>query len=406
MKITVIGVGRVGLPLCLVLDHHGHNVEAFDLRPEATDPFVTREVPFEEVGMQVLLDMHSVKPAKSVTKSDAYIITVGTPVNQHFLIDVSALENAVWPLFEAGLMEDSILILRSTIPVEYVDNLVERALVDYNMVLGVDYFLAYCPERIAEGVAIPELHKHPQLIGTKEEYDDSFFRACRVFHWVTQISMTAREAAFAKLATNTYRYMHFAIANYLQMASANHGVDFMAIRDKMQHGYPRLASLPSPGFTGGPCLRKDFSMLGTLGDLAFNSYATNEMYPHWIAKRFLKKGQKVAIIGAGFKDNSDDLRDSLVESLYVAVSNITSIDPVVCDLTLPCWEFYTFSGRNEFVNCDLEYIVNTKVDVVIFGNAHTKFAAEVADSGLLHSGVKIIDPFGYISDLYIDNSLD
>jgi UDP-N-acetyl-D-mannosaminuronic acid dehydrogenase len=402
MKVTVIGVGRVGLPMCLVLNKAGHDVFAYDNRIEALEPLVNRKATFAEAGLDYLLKSHTVKPSLTLEKSDAYIITVGTPVDQHFIPDTSAVEDIVWRLFTCGYMQDSLLILRSTIPVGFTDNIVERALVDCNMVLGMDYRIAYCPERIAEGVAVQEALSHPQIIGTESEFDQSFFVAAQLFSYVQCLSMTYKEAEFSKLATNTYRYMHFAVANYLEMASINHGVDFISLRDRMMLGYPRLSHLPKPGFVGGTCLRKDFAMLGVPGDMAYAAYMLNEQYPRWVAQRFVSRGDKVAIIGAGFKDNSDDLRDSLTDTLYREVSRLSGEEPTVCDLALEPYQLYTFTSGLTFMNSGLQDVVEQAPDVIIFGNSQSAYNQEITDSKVLYTNALLVDPFGTLDSLSLD----
>jgi len=405
MKVTVIGIGHIGLPLALTIDKNTtFQVQAFDVNEDALAQLIVRSANFMEDGIDELLQTHQVHTTTFIQKSEVYIVTVGTPVSNHFQPDTSMVSDVVWHLFEQKLMDKSLLVLRSTVPIGYTMNIAERALVDYGMVINDDYYLAYCPERIAEGVALKELESHPQLIGTDSVYDASYYAAQAVFRWVPCHSMTFKEAEFAKLATNTYRAMHFAVASYLQMAGMKHGVDFISVRDTMMEGYPRLKHLPKPGFTAGPCLRKDFAMLGRPGDLAFQSYMVNEEYPRWVAETSVWKGAKVVILGAGFKDNSDDVRDSLVETLFVEVRHITGEDPIVVDPALPYWHRYTFSNGEVFVNNDVEFLDGKQVDVVIFGNPLSQHLDTLEP--ILRRGAIFVDPSGYFADYQLNTALN
>ena len=396
MKVCVIGIGRVGLPLSLALECKGHDVVVKDTNPSAVACFETKVAPFVEDGVEDLLLGSSIRVITEYEKCDAYVITAGTPVLQHFLPDTHVIDQIVLELFESGLMKGSLLVLRSTVPVGYTIGIAEQALADYNMVLGLDYFLAYCPERIAEGFALHELSRHNQLIGTDTIYDVSFGVASQLFNWQDQTSLTFREAEFAKLATNTYRAMHFAIASYLQMQSMKHDVDFAALRPAMMKQYPRLKDLPRPGFTAGTCLRKDFAMLASPGDLAYQSYMTNEAYPRFVAEQVTYRNARVLILGVGFKDSSDDLRDSLADVLYSEVKRITGKTPAVCDLALEPWHEYKFTSGELFFVSDLQHIVSQKerFDVIIFGNPQTEFMDEILESGVLDLSDCVVNPFG------------
>ena len=403
MKVTVIGIGHIGLPLALTIDKNTtFQVQAFDINEDALAQLLVRSANFMEEGIEELLQTHQIYTTSFIQKSEVYIVTVGTPVTNHFQPDTSMVDDVVWHLFEQKLMDKSLLVLRSTVPIGYTMNIAERALVDYGMVINDDYYLAYCPERIAEGVALKELESHPQLIGTDSVYDASYFAAQTVFKWVPCHSMTFKEAEFAKLATNTYRAMHFAVASYLQMAGMKHGVDFIDVRDKMMNSYPRLSHLPAPGLTGGPCLRKDFAMLGRPGDLAFQSYMVNEDYPRWVVETSVKQGSRVLILGIGFKDNSDDIRDSLVETLYAEAKRVSGIQPTVYDPILQPWTYCTFSSGEKVGIVDRETAEEMDFDVIIFGNPLTKYS-EVVHKIMCKSAL-FVDPFGYLMSYQVDNS--
>lgn len=402
MKVTVIGIGHIGLPLALTIDAETpHQVQAFDVSDIALKQLTIREASFAENGMQELLATHQVTVTNQIQKSEAYIVTVGTPVTNHFTPDTSAVDDVIWHLFDNDLMKDSLLVLRSTVPIGYTEGVVERIAMEFGMTLETDYYMAYCPERIAEGVAIEELKSHPQLIGTEQLYNSSYFVATLLFSWIKPIAMTFKNAEFAKLATNTYRTMHFAIASYLQMAGMKHGVDFIGVRDQMMEDYPRLTHLPRPGFTGGPCLRKDFAMLGRPGDLAFQSYMVNEEYPRWVVENSVGRDLRVLILGAGFKDSSDDVRDSLVETLYNEAKRVSNIEPVVYDPALDSWHYYKLSGGQKIAIVDRECAEELDFDVIIFGNPLTKYNPLLYK--ILSKDALLVDPFGYYMSYQVHN---
>jgi UDP-N-acetyl-D-mannosaminuronate dehydrogenase len=143
-------------------------------------------------------------------------------------------------------------------------------------------------------------------------------------------------------------------------------------------------------------------MLGVPGDMAYAAYMLNEQYPRWVAQRFVSRGDKVAIIGAGFKDNSDDLRDSLTDTLYREVNRLSGEEPTVCDLALEPYQLYTFTSGLTFMNSGLQDVVEQAPDVIIFGNSQSAYNQEITDSKVLYTNALLVDPFGTLDSLSLD----
>src|SRR4029078_8470204 len=126
---------------------------------------------------------------------------------------------------------------------------------------GCQVDVAFCPERIAEGHALEELHSLPQIVGA--DADPAAERARARFERLgaKTIRTTSKEAELAKLFTNTWRYMKFAVANQFLMISDQAGVDYTNVLRAIREDYPRARDLPGPGFAAGPCLFKDTMQL-------------------------------------------------------------------------------------------------------------------------------------------------
>jgi UDP-N-acetyl-D-mannosaminuronic acid dehydrogenase len=131
--------------------------------------------------------------------------------------------------------------------------------------------------------------------------------------------MTPLEAEFAKLVCNAFRYMQFAATNQLYMIVESAGLDYCELLSKMKRGYPRMESIPGPGFAAGPCLMKDTMQLFAFQkhNFVLGQMATtiNEGLPNFLveqlARRFDLRKTRVGILGMAFKAESDDIRDSL-----------------------------------------------------------------------------------------------
>jgi UDP-N-acetyl-D-mannosaminuronic acid dehydrogenase len=185
--------------------------------------------------------------------------------------------------------------------------------------MGKDVDVAFCPERIAEGKAMTELFELPQIVAARTER--AMERSAKLFRSLTAqvVPLVPEEAELAKLFTNTWRYIRFAIANQLFMIANDYGLDFERIRGAMAHDYPRAADLPGAGFAAGPCLLKDTMQLAAFNNNNFTlghaAMMVNEGLPlyvvHRLEQRYDLPAMTVGILGMGFKAGSDDPRDSL-----------------------------------------------------------------------------------------------
>jgi UDP-N-acetyl-D-mannosaminuronic acid dehydrogenase len=207
-----------------------------------------------------------------------------------------------------------LLVLRSTVH-PGVTALTEKLLTRY----GLDVEVAFCPERIAEGKALEELHTLPQIIGADD--DRSAERATALFRRLVEktVRTSTKEAELAKLFTNTWRYIKFAAANQLFMIANDYGLDFEKIRSALREEYPRAHDMPGPGLAAGPCLLKDTMQLAAFNNnnftLGHSSMMINEGLPLYLVARLEQthdlSTMTVGILGMAFKAESDDIRSSL-----------------------------------------------------------------------------------------------
>jgi UDP-N-acetyl-D-mannosaminuronic acid dehydrogenase len=313
-KIAVIGIGRVGLPLALVFAKAGYRVFGVDTNLELIRQLMKGRLPFRETGAQELLNQQINKnfiptaDGSIVSKCQYIILTLGTPVDENMnpsLVQIEAALRAIKPY----LKPKQVLILRSTVSpgtTEYVAHL-----------LGKKIYLAFCPERIAEGKAIEELYQIPQIIGGVNKISSQkaagLFKALKIKCWLTD----PVSAELAKLFTNMYRYINFAIANEFMILADKYHRDIYEIVNLVNRDYKR-GGLSLPGLTGGACLFKDgFFLINDIpfADLISTSWKINESIPlffiNCINQKMSLTGKKAIILGAAFKANIDDYRESL-----------------------------------------------------------------------------------------------
>lgn len=320
--VSVVGIGRVGLPLALVLAKKKFKVFGIGRDPSKIKQINKGIMPFREKGASKILKETVKKTFISTTdysviaESKYIVLTLGTPIDENMNPVFTQIEDAIRQM-KPYLRPEQTLILRSTVSpgtTKYASMLIGDL---KQLKLGINFYIAYCPERIAEGMAIEEIETIPQIIGGLDRKSslkaEEFFKKIGV---KTMISDSV-SIELAKLFTNMYRYINFAIANEFMVLAENQDREIHEIIKLVNFGYSR-GGISSPGLTGGPCLFKDGFFL--ISDLPFNdlistSWKINESVPlvliNKIKKRMNLEKKKAVILGMAFKAEIDDTRESL-----------------------------------------------------------------------------------------------
>jgi UDP-N-acetyl-D-mannosaminuronic acid dehydrogenase len=381
--VVVGGCGHVGLPLALAFADRGLSVAIYDIDESAVSLVSSGRVPFDEPAAPEVLArvlgrslVVSTDPSV-VSTAESVVVVIGTPVDEHLNPEPQAVPRAVEAL--AGhLVDGQLMVLRSTV-YPGVTALVERLL---NR-LGRDIDVAFCPERIAEGRAMVELHELPQIVSGRSTR--AVDRAEKLFRTLThQIErLLPEEAELAKLFTNTWRYIKFAIANQCYMMANDFGVDFERVRKALTADYPRAADFPRAGFAAGPCLLKDTMQLAAFNNnnfvLGHAAMMVNEGLPLYLVSRIESQydisEMSVGILGMAFKAESDDIRSSLSYKLKrilrFKAREVLCTDPYV---------------RNDLDLLPVEEVL-AQADLLVIGTPHHCYAD-------LETGVPIVDLWG------------
>jgi len=339
------GGGHVGLPLSLAFAQAGLRVGIYDTNPATLERIAAGEMPFMENGADELLQeilptgrMSFGSDGEMIARAETLVVVIGTPVDEFLGPSMTIFEKAVEQI-APYLRDGALVVLRSTVYPGTTGYVVQRL-----AERGCSVDVAFCPERIAEGHALEELRTLPQIIGA--DSDIAAERAETLFRRLAShtIRTTTKEAELAKLFTNTWRYMKFAVANQFFMIADQAGVDYTNILRAIREDYPRAADLPGPGFAAGPCLFKDTMQLAAftsdhfpLGQAAMQ---VNEGLPAYIVSALERRydglqGKTVGILGMAFKSESDDPRASLSYKLRKlltwAGAHVLATDPYVRD---------------------------------------------------------------------------
>ena len=349
VSIAIIGLGRVGLPLASVLANSGFKISGIDANESRLESIIKGVCPFYDPPLQENLEKAiasgNVSVVKNISESslpNIIFFTVGTPSSGGGTVDYTQLYGALEEVSKFDL-KDKMIILRSTMPPKTTEDIIIPYLEDKSSLkCGIDFGLAVCPERILEGKAIKELFELPEIIGGINEISNEIakevFLAINPNKEILITTLTGGE--LAKLFTNIYRYITFALANEFAVWSEMYGVDGSEIIKIANHNYDRC-NIPRPGFAGGPCLSKDGTFLDnntTFTSIVSAAWKLNESIPQHIINSIKKIevnlfNKKITVLGLSFKSGSDDLRNSpsvkLTEILRSIGANILIHDPYV-----------------------------------------------------------------------------
>lgn len=365
-KVVIIGgCGHVGLPLGIVFANCGLDVVLLDRDQAKIDIVNGGQMPFMETNALEQLQnvvgktLTATSDPTCLRDSDAAIAVLGTPVDEHLNPTVTDLYRSIDQVIDQ-MPEGALLVLRSTVYPGVTKLVYERL-----QASGRKIHLSFCPERIAEGKAMEEIRTLPQIISAFDP--DSLERVRALFSVINDdlIELSPLEAELAKLFTNSWRYMNFAISNQFYVLAETYGLDFQRIYNAVTHRYPRMRSFAKAGFAAGPCLLKDTLQLSAFSGnnffLGHSAMLINEGLPNFIVTQLRQqhklREKVVAVLGMAFKSESDDTRESLSyklrKLLIVEAKDVLCTDPYVVDSRL----------------VKLEEAVE-KADIIILGAPH------------------------------------
>jgi len=354
MKINIVGLGYVGQTLAVILADVGFQVYGSEKDEKILDAIKKCQSHIKEPGINLLLKRHLGsnlfvgKPEEMYAHdADVFIIAVTSPVDKKTKIPNLEIVKSAVNEIKDHLRPGQLVLLRSTVPVGTTRDVVKPILEESGLKAGEDFYLAFTPERTAEGVALKELRILPQIIGGIN--DKSVDEAAKIFRRATPtiLCVSSLEAAeLIKLLDNSYRDLRFAYANEIANYCEKAGLNTFEIVNAANQGYPRNnIPIPSPG-VGGACLTKDPYILVHCAkkfgeDLSLVSKAreiNENMTKHMVEelkKHGQLKGKKVFIAGFAFKGKpeTNDMRESptldLVKHLSLENASLSGFDPCV-----------------------------------------------------------------------------
>lgn len=352
MKISIFGLGYVGVVTVACLSQDGHEVIGVDVNQEKVDMVAKGKSPIVEPGLENLLSegvraglIKATNDAKkAVEETDVSFISVGTPPTDKGGSDLrfvyKVCREIASAIREKGLPH--VIILRSTVPpgtLEYCRKLFS----DY--VGSISVHLAFNPEFLREGSAVEDYYSPPYtVIGADDSKGEDVLRDLYSNVDAPIINVKPSVAEMVKCVANAWHANKVAFANEVGRIAKAYGVDGRAVMDVIIKDV-KLNVSPAymrPGFAyGGSCLPKDVGALincareqGVEVPLLSALPQTNELQVELAVKETLRLGaKKVSIWGLAFKKDTDDLRESpsvlLVKKLLGEGMDVRIYDPSV-----------------------------------------------------------------------------
>lgn len=347
-KLSLIGLGYVGMPIAVAFAQKGLNVIGFDLNKEKIDLYKAGIDPTKEVGDE-LIKSTTVEFTSDETKlKDAkfHIVAVPTPVNTDHTPDLTPVIGAS-KIVGRNLARGSIVVYESTVyPGCTEDVCIPILEKESGMKCGVDFKVGYSPERINPGDKVHRLENIHKIVSGIDE--ESLNEIKKVYDLVIEVGTypvsNLRTAEAVKVVENSQRDINIAFMNELAMVFDRMNIDTNEVVDGMNTKWNALGF--RPGLVGGHCIGVDpyyftyeAEKLGYHSQIILNGRIVNDSMGAYVAdsaiKKMIEAGQapkksKVVILGLTFKENCPDTRNSKVDDIIKHLEKY-SIEPVVVD---------------------------------------------------------------------------
>jgi UDP-N-acetyl-D-glucosamine dehydrogenase len=332
-KIGILGMGYVGMPLAVVFAEKGFNVLGIDPDPRKVDTFkkgisYIQDVPTETVARLHKADkLNMTADFAALAEMDAVSICVPTPLRQTGDPDMSFILSATEQLAKY-VHKGMVIVLESTTYPGTTRELMGPMLTEKSgLKVGEDIFICFSPERVDPGREDFTTYNTPKVLGGMTAACVEVGAAWYTGAIKTVVQVSSPEAAeMAKLLENTFRMINIAMVNELALMCERLGVDVWEVIDAAAtkpFGFMKFT--PGPGL-GGHCIPIDplylsWKMKALNYNAKFIELASeiNTNMPRYVVGRVLDalndrgktlKGNKVLVLGAAYKPDIDDVRES------------------------------------------------------------------------------------------------
>ncbi len=347
-KLSLIGLGYVGMPIAVAFAKKGLDVIGFDLNEAKIALYKSGVDPTKEVGDEAI-EATTVKftsDEKMLKNAKFHIIAVPTPVNTDHTPDLTPVIGAS-KIVGRNLVPGSIVVYESTVYPGCTEDICIPILEkESGLKCGADFKVGYSPERINPGDKVHRLENIHKIVSGIDS--ESLEEIRKVYDLVIEVGThpvsNLRTAEAVKVVENSQRDINIAFMNELAMVFDRMNIDTNEVVDGMNTKWNALGF--RPGLVGGHCIGVDpyyftyeAEKLGYHSQIILNGRIVNDHMGAYVAQATIKKmidaGQapknsKVVILGLTFKENCPDTRNSKVDDIIKEL-NEYEIDPIVVD---------------------------------------------------------------------------
>ncbi len=387
----VIGLGYVGLPLAVEKAKAGFNTIGFDIQKDKVDKV---NLGINYIGDVINEDLKGiVKSGKlratldfsKVAKADAVCICVPTPLDDYQQPDLSYVKSSAESIVPF-MHKDMLIVLESTTYPGTTKELLLPILEKSGLKCGVDFYLAFSPERVDPGNLSFKTKNTPKVVGgiTKECTEVAALMYESILDAPIYKVSSPAIAEMEKILENTYRNINIGLVNELAILCNRMGINIWEVIDAAKSKpYGFQAFYPGPGL-GGHCIPLDPYYLswkarefGFHTSMIESSMMINDKMPEYCAERASKilnkfkkpmNGSKILVLGVAYKQDIDDYRESpgidVIIELEKLGSKVEYYDPFI-----PEYKEHKSSKKSLTT---LTSSVISKFDLVIITAAHTK----------------------------------
>ena len=393
--ISIIGLGYVGLPLVLEFSKYypviGYDIDKNRVNQLNSSVDINKDI---DIIPKDVLFTHELRKLK---KSNIYIITVPTPVDDYNKPDLSYIEDATKSV-STLIDKNDIIIYESTVYPGVTEEICVPILEKYSSLkYNVDFYCGYSPERISPGNSNYQLTNVVKITsGSTPEIANVVDRLySKIVVAGTYKASSIIIAESAKVVENTQRDVNIALMNELAMMFDQMNIKTLDVLDAAK-SKPNFLDF-KPGLVGGHCISVDpyyllhkSEKIGFLPNLLKTARNINNLTPDFIVKKtlyFLQKSNKrtkfssVIIFGYTFKENCSDLRNTMVKNIALSLEdkkiNVDIYDPFVID-----------KPNNNFI--ENPFVHKKKYDLIIVAVAHEIFSNYTKEDFLLISNGKLV----------------
>ena len=346
-KLALVGLGYVGMPIAVAFAKQV-DVIGFDMNSEKIAKYRNGEDPTEEVGNDAIREskVEFTDDERQLRNARFIIVAVPTPVNQDKTPDLTPVEGASHTVGR-NLQKGSVVVYESTVyPGVTEDICIPILEQESGLKCGTDFKIGYSPERINPGDKVHRLENIKKIVsGMDEEALDTI---ASVYEIVIKAGVhragSIKVAEAAKVVENSQRDINIAFINELAMAFDRMGIDTAEVIEAMNTKWNALGF--RPGLVGGHCIGVDpyyfvyeAEKLGYHSQIISSGRRVNDDMPQFIAEKIIKqlvlagkkvRDSKVVFLGATFKENCPDVRNSKIMEIIAALKTF-GIAPVLCD---------------------------------------------------------------------------